>query len=142
MVEQPSAKRQHGETSDQTSKVDNVQVPGEKYNYTTKLKRVELHGKETLEVVCTSNPDEADDMIRRLRMRGGDLYPSFIGVDVEFTREDKPPQRAAVMQLCVEEIRLVYHITTAKEWPKRLHELLKEEKLYIFLFLFLFGVYP
>ncbi|XP_073358002.1 uncharacterized protein [Aegilops tauschii subsp. strangulata] len=104
MAEEPSAKLQRGDMSDKTSKVDDVQV--------------DLHGKEMMEVICTSNPDEADEMIRRVRMRRSSLYPSFIGVNVEFTREDEPPQRVAVLQFCVE--------------PKRLDALLKKEKLYTF----------
>jgi hypothetical protein len=55
-------------------------------------------------------------MIRRLRMKGGGLYPSFISVDVEFTRKDEPPQMAAVLQLCMEELCLVYHIAAATIW--------------------------
>ncbi|XBH59724.1 hypothetical protein VPH35_114416 [Triticum aestivum] len=75
MAEEPSTKRRCGETSDQSIKEeqsikeDDVQVPGEKRDYTTKLDKVELHGKETLEVVCTSNPDTADEMLRRLFMK-------------------------------------------------------------------------
>ncbi|XBH57464.1 hypothetical protein VPH35_079067 [Triticum aestivum] len=75
MAEEPSTKRHCGETSDQSIKEeqsikeDDVQVPGEKHDYTTKLDKVELHGKETLEVVCTSNPDTADEMLTRLFMK-------------------------------------------------------------------------
>nr|CDM83838.1 unnamed protein product [Triticum aestivum] len=85
MAEEPSIKRHRGETSDQTNKVNDIQVPGLKHNYTTKLKGVDLHSKETLEVVYTSNLDEAGEMIRRLRMRAEGLYLWFIDVDVEFT---------------------------------------------------------
>ncbi|VAI87068.1 unnamed protein product [Triticum turgidum subsp. durum] len=100
---------------------------------TRTLKGVELHGKETLEIVCTSEPDKADEMMSRLRTKGGGLYPSFIGVDVEYTGEDEPPQMEAVLQLCVEELCLVYHITAATKWPKRLKHFLQEEKLYTFI---------
>ncbi|KAM3313199.1 hypothetical protein ACQJBY_032694 [Aegilops geniculata] len=55
-----------------------------------------------------------------------------IGVDVEYTREDEPPQMAAVLQLCVEDLVLVYHITAATKWPKQLRPLLQEKKLYTF----------
>ncbi|XP_073353737.1 uncharacterized protein [Aegilops tauschii subsp. strangulata] len=130
MAEEPSAKRHHGETPDKSGNLDDVHVPGEKRAYTKTLTGVELHGKETLEIVCTSEPDKADEMMRRLRMKGGGLYPNFIGVDVEYTREDEPPQMAAVLQLCVEELSLVYHITAATKWTKRLKEFPQEEKLY------------
>ncbi|VAH43594.1 unnamed protein product [Triticum turgidum subsp. durum] len=96
------------------------------------LKWVELHGKETLEIVCTSKLDKADEMMTRLRMKGGGLYPSFIGVDVEYTSEDEPPQMASVLQFCVEELCLVYHIAAATKWPKRLKQFPQEEKLYTF----------
>ena len=91
MAEEPSAKRHHGETSDKSSNLVDVHVPGEKREYTKTLTGVELHGKETLEIVCTSEPDKADEMMSRLRMKGAGLYPSFIGVDVEYTDEEKPP---------------------------------------------------
>ncbi|KAM3367604.1 hypothetical protein ACQJBY_016274 [Aegilops geniculata] len=95
MAEEPSAKRHHGEPSDKSSNLVDVHVPSEKREYTRTLTGVELHGKETLEVVCTSEPDKADEMMSRLQMKGGGLYPSFIGVDVEpkrlkqFLQEEK-----------------------------------------------------
>ncbi|KAM3299764.1 hypothetical protein ACQJBY_040990 [Aegilops geniculata] len=95
MAEEPSAKRHHAKTSDKRSNLIDINVPGEKRDYTRTLKGVELHGKETLEIVCTSKPDKADEMMSRLRMKGGGLYPSLIGVDVEpkrlkdFLREEK-----------------------------------------------------
>ncbi|XP_073358067.1 uncharacterized protein [Aegilops tauschii subsp. strangulata] len=132
MAEEPSAKRHHGEPSDKSSNLVDVHVPGEKREYTRTLTGVELHGKETLEIVCTNEPDKADEVMSRLRMKGGGLYLSFIGVDVEFTSDDEPPQMAAVLQLCVEELCLVYHIAAATKWPKRLKDFLQEEKLYTF----------
>ena len=116
MAEEPSAKHHHGETSDKSSNLDDVHVPGEKREYTRTLIGVELHVKETLEIICTSKPDKADEMMSRLRMKGGGLYTSFIGVDVEYTSEDEPPQMAAVLQLCVDNLCLVYHIVAATKW--------------------------
>ncbi|VAH32006.1 unnamed protein product [Triticum turgidum subsp. durum] len=116
MVEEPSAKRPRGETSDQSTEVDDVQVPDQKHDYKRHLKEVDIHGKEKVDVVCTSNPDEADKMISRVLKRVCGLYPQYIGVDVEYTREDEPPQRVAVLQLCVEELCLVYHITATTKW--------------------------
>ncbi|KAF7048828.1 hypothetical protein CFC21_057498 [Triticum aestivum] len=95
MAEEPSAKCHHGETSNKSSNLVDIHVPGKKHEYTKMLKRVELHGKETLEIVCTSIPDKADEVMSKLRMKGGGLYPSFIGVDVEpkrlkdFLQEEK-----------------------------------------------------
>ncbi|XP_073368019.1 uncharacterized protein [Aegilops tauschii subsp. strangulata] len=132
MAEEPSTKRHHGEPSDKSSNLVDVHVPGEKREYTRTLTLVELHGKETLEIVCTSEADKAGEVMSRFRMKGGGLYPSFIGVDVEFTSDDEPPQMAAVLQLCVEELCLVYHIVAATKWPKRLKDFLQEEKLYTF----------
>ena len=91
MAEEPSAKRPRGETSDQGMKVDDVQVPSQKHDYKVHLKEVDIHGKEKLGVVCTSNPDETGKMISRILKRYCGLYPQYIGVDVEYTREDEPP---------------------------------------------------
>ncbi|XBI17687.1 hypothetical protein VPH35_059672 [Triticum aestivum] len=142
MAEEPSAKRHHGKMSDQSSNLGDVHVHGEKREYTRTLTGVELHGKETLEIASTSEPDKADEMITGLWKKVGGLYPRFIGVDVEYTREDEPPQMAAVLQLCMEELCLVYHLAAAtkckktenlvKHWPKRLNEMLKHEKLFTF----------
>ncbi|VAH03386.1 unnamed protein product [Triticum turgidum subsp. durum] len=95
MAEEPSAKRHHGEPSDKSSDLVDVHAPGVKREYTRTLTGVELHGKEMLEIVCTSEPDKADEVMSRLRMKGGVLYPRFIGVDVEpkrlkqFLQEEK-----------------------------------------------------
>ena len=86
---------------------DDVPVPEQKQDYTVPL-MVDIHlTKEKLDVVCTSNPDEADKMIRKMRRRLGGMLSRNIGVDVEYTREDKPPQIAAVLQLCMEDLVLV-----------------------------------
>ncbi|XBI95170.1 hypothetical protein VPH35_031690 [Triticum aestivum] len=95
MAEEPSAKRPRGETSDQSTEVDDVQVPGQKHDYKVHLKEVGIHDKEKLDVVCTSNPNEADKMISRILKRVCGLYPQYIGVDVEpkslrlFLKEDR-----------------------------------------------------
>ncbi|XBI01078.1 hypothetical protein VPH35_129932 [Triticum aestivum] len=73
MAEEPSAKHHHDNTANKSSNLADVHVPGEKHEYTKTLKGVELHGKETLEIVCTSEPDKADQMMSRLRMKGGGL---------------------------------------------------------------------
>ncbi|XP_073353732.1 uncharacterized protein [Aegilops tauschii subsp. strangulata] len=113
MVEEPSAKRHHGETSDKRSNLNVVHVPGEKRAYTKTLTGVELHGKEMLEIVCTSEPDKADEMISRLWRKAGSLHHRIVGIGVHYTWEDEPPQMAALL-------------------PKRLNEMLKHEKLFTF----------
>ncbi|XBH55574.1 hypothetical protein VPH35_077638 [Triticum aestivum] len=85
MAEEPSAKRHHGETSDKSSNLDDVHVPGEKREYTKTLTGVELHGKETLDTVCTSEPHKADEMMSRLRMKSGGLPKRL----KEFLQEQK-----------------------------------------------------
>ncbi|XBI74828.1 hypothetical protein VPH35_068291 [Triticum aestivum] len=130
----PSAKHHQGEASGKEPLVvdDDVPVPGQKQDYTVPL-MVDIHlKKEKLDVVCTSNSDEADKRIREIRRRLGGMLSRLIGVDVEYTREDEPPQKAAVLQLCVEDLVLVYHITAATKWPKELRSLLQEKKLYTF----------
>ncbi|XP_073358018.1 uncharacterized protein [Aegilops tauschii subsp. strangulata] len=131
MSKESSAKRHRGETSDKSSCLDDVNVPGEKHEYTKTLTGVELHGKETLEIVCTSEPDKADEIVSSLRMKDGGLYPSFIGVDVEYTSKDEPPQMAAILQLCMEELCLVYHITAATKCIEGDKRMLKKSGLEI-----------
>ena len=116
MAEEPSAKRHHGEPSDKSSNLVDVHVPGEKREYTKTLTGVELHGKETLEIVRTSEPDKADEVISRLWMKLGGRFRRIVGVGVHYTNEDEPPQMAAVLQLCIDEICFVYHIAAATKW--------------------------
>ncbi|VAH19674.1 unnamed protein product [Triticum turgidum subsp. durum] len=116
MAEEPSAKRHHGETSDKSCNLDNAHVPGDKCAYTKTLTGVELHGNETLEIVCTSEPGKADEMISRLWRKAGGSHHKIVGLGVHYTREDEPPQMAAVQKLCMEELCLVYHIAAATKW--------------------------
>ncbi|XBI86764.1 hypothetical protein VPH35_094659 [Triticum aestivum] len=130
----PSAKHHQGEASGKEPLVvdDDVPVPGQKQDYTVPL-MVDIHlKKEKLDVVCTSNPDEADKRIREIRRRLGGMFSRSIAIDVEYMREDEPLQKAVVLQLCVEDLVLVYHITAATKWPKELRPLLQEKKLYTF----------
>ncbi|VAI86044.1 unnamed protein product [Triticum turgidum subsp. durum] len=113
MAEEPTAKRHHGETSDKSCNLDDVHVPSEKRAYTKMLKGVELHGKETLEIVYTSEPDKVDEMISKLWRKAGGCICKIVGLGVHYTREDEPPQMAAILQLCVDELCLVYHIAAA-----------------------------
>ncbi|VAH45710.1 unnamed protein product [Triticum turgidum subsp. durum] len=53
-----------------------------------KRHRVELHGKETLEIVCTSEPDKADEVISRMWMKLGGRFRRIVGVGVYYTNED------------------------------------------------------
>ncbi|VAI57751.1 unnamed protein product [Triticum turgidum subsp. durum] len=116
MAEEPSAKCHHAETSDKRSNLVDINVPGEKREYTTTLKGVELHGNETLEIVCTSVPEKADEAISRLWMKLGGRVRRIVGIGVHYTNEDEPPHKAAALQLCVDELCLVYHIATATKW--------------------------
>ena len=84
----PSAKHHRGEASGKEPLVvdDDVPVPGQKQDYTVPLK-VDTHLKEPLDVICTSNPDEANKRIREIRRRLGGMLSRSIGVDVEYTRK-------------------------------------------------------
>ncbi|XBI54942.1 hypothetical protein VPH35_036860 [Triticum aestivum] len=115
MAEEPSTKHHHGETSDKSSNLVDVHVPDEKREYTKTLTGVELHGKETLEIVCTSEPDKADEMISKLWRKAGGSHRKTVGLG-----------------LCMEELCLVYHIAAATKWPKCLNEMLKQERLFTF----------
>ncbi|XBI71827.1 hypothetical protein VPH35_065940 [Triticum aestivum] len=115
MAEEPSAKHHHSEMFDKSTNLVDVHVPGEKREYTKTLTRVEFHGKETMETVCTSEPDKADEMISRLYRKAGGSHSKIVS-----------------LVLCMEELCLVYHITAATKWPKRLNEMLKHERLFTF----------
>ncbi|XBI68400.1 hypothetical protein VPH35_047607 [Triticum aestivum] len=80
----PFAKHHRGEASGKEPLVvdDDVPVPGQKQDYTVPL-MVDIHLKEKLDVVCTSNPDESDKRIRDIRRRLGGMLSRSIDVDVE-----------------------------------------------------------
>ncbi|XP_040256319.2 uncharacterized protein [Aegilops tauschii subsp. strangulata] len=132
MAEELCAKHNHGEPSDKSSNLVDVHVPGEKREYTKTLTGVELHGKEMLEIVCTSEQDKADEMISRLWKKACGQRRRIVGVHVHYTSEDEPPQMAAVLQLCVDELCLVYHIAASTKWPKHLNDMLQHERLFTF----------
>ncbi|XP_073360470.1 uncharacterized protein [Aegilops tauschii subsp. strangulata] len=122
MAEEPSAKHHHGETSDKSTNLDDVHVPDEKHAYTKTLKGVELHGKETLEIVCTSEPEKDDEMISRLWRKAGGLRRKIVGLGVHYTSEDEPPRW---QQSCS-------CAWTNSAWPKRLNDMLTQERLFTF----------
>ncbi|XBH55720.1 hypothetical protein VPH35_077746 [Triticum aestivum] len=102
MAEEPFTKRHHGETSDKSSNLVDVQVPGEKRECTKTLTGVELHDKEMVEIICTSKPNKADEMISRIWRKAGGSHHKIGGLGVHYTR------------------------------PKRLNEMLKQERLFTF----------
>ena len=118
MAEEPAAKQHHAKTSEKGSNLIDIHVLDEKRKYTTTLTGVELHGNETLEIVCTSIPKKADEVISRLWRKLAVKNPNrrIIGVGMHYTNEDEPRQMAAVLQLCAEELCLVYHIAAATKW--------------------------
>ncbi|XBI92781.1 hypothetical protein VPH35_029767 [Triticum aestivum] len=134
MAEEPSAKQHHAKTSEKGSNLIDIHVLDEKRKYTTTLTGVELHGNETLENVCTSVPEKADKVISRFWRKLGGKSPNhrIVGVGVHYTNKDEPPQMAAVLQLCVDDLCLVYHIAAATKWPKLLNDMPRHEKLFTF----------
>ena len=82
--------------------------------YTRELHNVHLHGNHKLHVLCTSKGKDVDKMLSTFRRKLGGMPVKLVGVDVEYTHYEKP-QRAAVLQLCVEKECLVYHISAAKD---------------------------
>ncbi|KAI5000113.1 hypothetical protein ZWY2020_004702 [Hordeum vulgare] len=90
MAEEPSANHPCGETSDQASEVDNVEVPDQKLDYTRRLNDFDIND---LDVICTSSRDESNKMIDRIRKRVGGLYPRYIDACVKYMREDEPPPK-------------------------------------------------
>ncbi|XP_020146928.1 uncharacterized protein [Aegilops tauschii subsp. strangulata] len=91
--------------------------------YTRELHDVDLHGNHKLHVVCTSKGEDVDKMLSTLRRKLGGMPVKLVGIDVEYTHYVKP-QRAAVLQLCVEKECLVYHISAAKDRPMELDKVL------------------
>ncbi|XBJ01687.1 hypothetical protein VPH35_021274 [Triticum aestivum] len=91
--------------------------------YTRELHDVDLHGNHKLHGVCTSKGEGVDKMMSTLRRKLGGMTVKLVGVDVEYTHSVKP-QRAAVLQLCVEKECLVYHISAAKDRPMELDKFL------------------
>ncbi|KAE8796219.1 hypothetical protein D1007_28730 [Hordeum vulgare] len=131
MVAMPSHKRPHEESSEQATKLEDDGVHTEKHDFTKVLNEDQAHGKEPMYVVYTSNPEEADEIIKKMMMKIGGMIDKIIDVDVDYTREDEPNQRVAVLQLCLEEMVLVFHITATTKMPDWLDGFLKE-KLYTF----------
>ncbi|KAI4971110.1 hypothetical protein ZWY2020_002024 [Hordeum vulgare] len=131
MAAMPSQKCLREVSSQQAAQLEDDVVHAKKHDYTKVLNAVEAHGKEPLYVDCTSNPEEADEMIKKMRTKLGDMFDMIISVDVEHTREDEPNQRAAVLQLCLEEMVLVFHITAATKMPDWVDRFLKE-RMYTF----------
>ncbi|XBI00558.1 hypothetical protein VPH35_129557 [Triticum aestivum] len=61
MAEVPFAKRHHAQTSDKSSNLVDIHVPGKKREYTTTLTGDKLHSNETMEIVYTSVPEKANE---------------------------------------------------------------------------------
>ncbi|VAI75454.1 unnamed protein product [Triticum turgidum subsp. durum] len=95
--------------------------------YTRGLRNVDLHGNHKLHVVCTSKGQDMDKMLSMLRRKLGRLPVKLVGVDLEYTHYMKP-QRAAVLQLCVEKECLVHHISAAKDRPMELDKFLMNDE--------------
>ncbi|KAI4975745.1 hypothetical protein ZWY2020_049352 [Hordeum vulgare] len=112
-----SQKRLREMSSEQATQLEDDVAHAKKHDYTKVLKEVEAHGKEPMCVVCTSNPEEADEMIKKMRLKLAGMIDGIIGVDVEYTREDEPNQRAAVLQLCLEEMKFKYFYTRSSAIP-------------------------
>ncbi|XBI66448.1 hypothetical protein VPH35_046022 [Triticum aestivum] len=93
------------------------------HRYTSELHDVDLHDNHKLHVICTSKGEDVDKMLSTLRRKLGGMPVKLVGIDVEYTHYVKP-QRAAVLQLCVEKECLVYHMCAAKGRPMELDKFL------------------
>ncbi|XP_020176005.1 uncharacterized protein [Aegilops tauschii subsp. strangulata] len=87
--------------------------------YLRELHNVDLHDNHKLNVVCTRKGIDVHKMLSMLRRNLGGIPVKLVGDDVEYTHYVKP-QRAVVLQLCVEQECLVYHISAAKDMPMEL----------------------
>ncbi|VAH45730.1 unnamed protein product [Triticum turgidum subsp. durum] len=66
-------------------------------------------------------------MLSTLRRKLGRMLVKLVGIDVEYMHYMKP-QRAAVLQLCIEQECLVYHISAAKDMPMELEKFLMNDE--------------
>ena len=82
--------------------------------YTKELHDIHLHSNHKLHALCTSKGKDVDKMLSTFRRKLGGMPVKLVGIDVEYTHYVKP-QRAAVLQLCIEKECLVYHISAAKD---------------------------
>ncbi|KAI4991353.1 hypothetical protein ZWY2020_039724 [Hordeum vulgare] len=127
MADEQSHKRPRGESSEHADKLEHDVDHAAQLDNTKERNDVQAHCKEPLYVLCTTNPEEAGKMIKKKRLSICGKIDKIIDVDVEYTREDEPTQRAAVVQLCLDEQVLVYHITAVTKMPKWLDAFLKEK---------------
>ncbi|XBI46684.1 hypothetical protein VPH35_110863 [Triticum aestivum] len=95
--------------------------------YTKELHDIHLHGNHKLHVLCTSNGKDVDKMLSTFRRKLGGMPVKLVGIDVEYTHYMKP-QRAAVLQLCIEKECLVYHIAAANDRPMELDKFLMNDE--------------
>ncbi|KAI4996793.1 hypothetical protein ZWY2020_052135 [Hordeum vulgare] len=98
-----------------------------KRTYTRELHDVELHGNNKIHVVWIRKAYDVDKMLCKLRRKLVVMPFKRIGVDVEYTHYEDP-HKAAVLQLCVENELLVYHISATKYRPRQLDEFLMNEE--------------
>ncbi|KAE8768282.1 hypothetical protein D1007_60272 [Hordeum vulgare] len=89
MADVQSHKRPRGESSEHAGKLEDHVVHAARLDYTKELKEVESHDKEPLYVLSTNNPEEVDEMIKKIMLSIGVKFDRIIGVDVEYTREDE-----------------------------------------------------
>ncbi|KAI4989211.1 hypothetical protein ZWY2020_036528 [Hordeum vulgare] len=115
MRDMQSHKCPRRESLEHANKLEHDVDQAAKLDYTKELKDILAHCKEPLYVLCTSNPEEVDEMIKKMRLSISGKIDKIIGVDVEYTRENEPNQGASVLHLCLDEQVLVLHITTAKK---------------------------
>ncbi|KAI4999727.1 hypothetical protein ZWY2020_004316 [Hordeum vulgare] len=97
MAAVPSQKHLREKSSEQDVKVEDDVVHAKKHKYTKILNEVEAHGKESVYVVCTSNPDKADEMIHKMTMKIDGMVDRIIGLML--SRQDKT-SRTRGQQFC------------------------------------------
>ncbi|VAH76886.1 unnamed protein product [Triticum turgidum subsp. durum] len=95
--------------------------------YTRELHDVELHGNHKLHVVWTSKGRDVDKMLSTLRRKLGGMPGKLVSVNVQYTHYVKP-QRVEVLQLCIEQECLVYHIFAPKDRPMELDKFLMNDE--------------
>ncbi|KAI4996358.1 hypothetical protein ZWY2020_048149 [Hordeum vulgare] len=66
MARGPSHTCPRKESSEHVTKLKDDVVHAGKLDYTKELKEVDVHGKESLYILCTSNPESIDEMIKKM----------------------------------------------------------------------------
>ncbi|CAM0951031.1 unnamed protein product [Alopecurus aequalis] len=89
---------------------DELQLPNVKTTFVA-------HGTIEIDVVYTNDILQVEETLKILRckQRKQEAYEEFMGLDFEYTKDEKDKQHVAVVQLCMDRIVLVWQLSRPKE---------------------------